>query len=977
MVQIQIHNYLSGCKSSKDISEIFCSTGCKNSRPSVFLIEGAPGIGKTILVKEITFRWAKSELLTETKLLFLHVIYLRDPQLSHITTLEQFICYTMHLSTKSKLMEAIQQNIESTSGEHCTIIFDGYDEMSEEKRSKSFISDIISRKVLQLSSLVITSRPTASAGLHAFVDRRVEILGFAKEDRIKYIQQSLEENKKDIKYIEEFLENNPFIDSLCYIPLNMTILICLFKSSLESGTELPKTQTEINHQFAIVTIVRYLKKEKCLTLDSLLSLPSPYKQKLKNLSKMALVFLGKDKLVFNDEEIRKNCPECEGKWDGFGLLKVVEHRSFFPVSSFTTYNFLHYSMQEFLAGFYISTLKDAKQIKLLQETFWKPRYLNVGIMYVGLTRGNSFALKHFLSGQRSIILSWLFGTKGIAQNTFGDKVKCLDLFQCFLEAGNDEIAQRVGNFLSDNTIDLSGYALLQKDIHSFGFFLTKSANKVRYKLNLSRCYIGDQGFEVLCRTICGQSENGIIIGTTNLAFNHLTSSSVHRIVNLINCLESKKLILSNNDIDYNLLDTALFNVCLTGNLVMNTHIEKVTGRVSCIYFSNNDFYSQQVIEQLCHSNYNCNLYFWNTNLQMNTFINLFLALSIEFDCISVYDEYLLCDKGMAKTTAQLQQLNFIINNIEYTIQSKCQLLAYGMDMAKLIEVFKNRLLLCDLEKNVSTDCVKKQWKWIDLYRCAVCDEGLQELVSCFQSNQPLYLEMFSISNCCLTEESVKSIHEILRCCIIKNMVISENFIPSKVLQGAILSDICTKSKILNFKHGIPLVILNDYDDNSVANVSEQSYSITKYFINCDVDDSLRATNNVESMSILYEIFLSNFKLKEELSKVLLFLCEYAHININIFQGHLTDEIANEIVDVLQKHLKAYCSYVLTSDSKIVAFEATQLQIAEGLNSNSNISVLEFVNCELHVSSFDLLKNLLSDSSRKWTAINLSGCNIKD
>ena len=493
--------YLSSCKSTKNISEIFYSPGKHNSSSNVVLIEGAPGIGKTILAKEIAFQWAKNEILRGKKLLFL--IFLCDPQLSYIKSLEQFICYAMNWSSKNKYVEAIQQYIENTAGECCTIIFDGYDEVSEEIRSNSFISKIIFRKILSLCSLVITSRPTATAELHDFVDRRVEILGFTKEDRTKYIHQSLEENAKEIKFIQEFLEKNPFIDSLCYIPLNMTILICLFKSSLESGTELPKSQTEINNKFAIITIVRHLKKEKHLqvTLDSLFSLPSPYKQKFKNLSKMAHVFLGKDKLVFNDEDIRIHCPKCVGKWDGLGLLKVVKHKNIFPTSSFVCYNFLHFSMQEFLAGFYISTLKDAKQNKILQEIFWNPRYHNAGIMYVGLVRGDSFALKHFLSGQRSIMLSWLFGTKGIAQNTFSDKVKCLHLFQCFLEAGNDEIAHRAGNFLSDNTIDFSGHILLQKDIHSFGFFLTKSVNKVWYKLNLSRCYIGDQGFEILCRTI--------------------------------------------------------------------------------------------------------------------------------------------------------------------------------------------------------------------------------------------------------------------------------------------------------------------------------------------------------------------------------------------------------------------------------------------------------------------------------------------
>ena len=39
-------------------------------------IEGAPGIGKTALAKEIAYQWAKNELLTSKKLLLL--VFIRE-----------------------------------------------------------------------------------------------------------------------------------------------------------------------------------------------------------------------------------------------------------------------------------------------------------------------------------------------------------------------------------------------------------------------------------------------------------------------------------------------------------------------------------------------------------------------------------------------------------------------------------------------------------------------------------------------------------------------------------------------------------------------------------------------------------------------------------------------------------------------------------------------------------------------------------
>ena len=54
--------YFMECQSTKDITEIFAPLQTSNTDcmvPDNILIEGAPGIGKTILSKEIAFQWAK------------------------------------------------------------------------------------------------------------------------------------------------------------------------------------------------------------------------------------------------------------------------------------------------------------------------------------------------------------------------------------------------------------------------------------------------------------------------------------------------------------------------------------------------------------------------------------------------------------------------------------------------------------------------------------------------------------------------------------------------------------------------------------------------------------------------------------------------------------------------------------------------------------------------------------------------------
>jgi len=55
------------------------------------LIEGAPGIGKTILLKEVAYRWANGTLLDNVIIVFL--IYLRDSRFQLVSTINDLIQY--------------------------------------------------------------------------------------------------------------------------------------------------------------------------------------------------------------------------------------------------------------------------------------------------------------------------------------------------------------------------------------------------------------------------------------------------------------------------------------------------------------------------------------------------------------------------------------------------------------------------------------------------------------------------------------------------------------------------------------------------------------------------------------------------------------------------------------------------------------------------------------------------------------------
>ena len=269
---------------SKDISELFPT----NLISSYFLlIEGAPGIGKTVLCKEIAYQWAEKKLLKFKKLVFL--LFLQDPTIKQLMSLESLIQYFFE---STKIASDLSEYFFHTKGKGLVFIFDGYDEMSEEDRNNSLVAKIISRNVLPECDLVITSRPSASLCLRDVADCRVEVLGFTEEDRLDYIQHALKGSTDKIEALQFYLQSNSTINALCYVPLNMTILLCLFEeveclshSTLDldnkEDIELPNTQTEMYEKFILMTITRFIKKSnktfsgKCLTF---FDLPEPYNE---------------------------------------------------------------------------------------------------------------------------------------------------------------------------------------------------------------------------------------------------------------------------------------------------------------------------------------------------------------------------------------------------------------------------------------------------------------------------------------------------------------------------------------------------------------------------------------------------------------------------------------------------------------------------------------------------------------------------
>ena len=537
---------------TKDIKEIFAH-GEDGLEPYDILIEGAPGIGKTVLCKEIALQWANGQLLNE---ILVYLIFLRDPQVQNISSIKDLVKYYYQFDESSEgVASSCAEYLLHSDGENVTFVFDGYDEYPETLRQKGFISDILQHKTLPGCRLVVTSRPHASARLRANCDRYIEIRGFTKEDRQNYIVSSLRK-KQDIGTLVEYLDDHPTISSLCFIPFNMTVLLWLYKH----GVVLPNSSTELYNCFICHTIRHHLAKHQISLPDNftdLSSLEGPYRKVLQQLSFLAYKALDKNQLIFTLDEVKAVCPQIDKvpeALNGFGLLQAMQH---LDIKKYTTLNFVHFSLQEFLAAYYITCLPHYEEFCVLKEHFMSEFYVDTLAMYVGMTRGQRPAFKQYLDGS-SNWKAYIYGLIGgylplmiynpiimIRPGFLKNMCTCFRLFRCFHEAGDEALCSEINKagYFSEGIISLSD-TLLPSDVECLGVFL---GNRQEWQgLN---CYqsIDDIGFQILHQILTNRIKSTCIhelhIGSGSSG-KFLTHSSSRLITEIAKCCETRVLEVS-------------------------------------------------------------------------------------------------------------------------------------------------------------------------------------------------------------------------------------------------------------------------------------------------------------------------------------------------------------------------------------------------------------------------------------------------
>ena len=318
------------------------------------VIDGPPGIGKTTLCRKVLNMWSNGTLVHQQYDLVLYCP-LRNSKIATATTLADLFVRQLNR------YKNVPKWFEERDGEGLLIIFDGWDELSEQLRQSSLAASIICKEKLDQCSVIVTSRSYASSSLLKMdtLSRHVQVIGFSEKEISTVIIETLQSSKDSqlaVKLINDLKVRND-VQSLCYVPLVCSMVILVYKE----GGHLPTTLTQLYENFILQTIRRHveIKPRHVIdqyTLGSLSSLPSQLAKPLQEMCQIAYTNLANTRMTFSSHQLQSLSEAV--KEDYLGLMTT------FIEYSKKKYQFLHLSIQEFLAAWWI-----AKHEKKTEEVF--------------------------------------------------------------------------------------------------------------------------------------------------------------------------------------------------------------------------------------------------------------------------------------------------------------------------------------------------------------------------------------------------------------------------------------------------------------------------------------------------------------------------------------------------------------------------------------------------------------------------------
>ena len=311
--------------------------------PKRILVQGQTGIGKSTFVKKLLVDWVdvNNETGDEQAAILKNfdlVVAINLKEVSKCKSFKDVIRLSNVFAKEDKYMTEGLVDYITNNQEKVLLIFDGYDEYRSGCDSE--IYEIFSGNSLRGCCVLITTRISKSDELRGGEDLQVEITGFSEVDRNDFMLRFL--SAHEVSNLEKHLQDRK-LEELAKVPLLLLFFCILWrKGQLKL---FPKTKTTlyieivqfiVNHSYSKQTPPRYVQlTEK--------------KRILSEIGKVALQALLKDDHLFEYRQLSDSVHCDESVL--IGLLQITEYSE--TLQPIGMVSFIHKSIQEFLAAWYI------------------------------------------------------------------------------------------------------------------------------------------------------------------------------------------------------------------------------------------------------------------------------------------------------------------------------------------------------------------------------------------------------------------------------------------------------------------------------------------------------------------------------------------------------------------------------------------------------------------------------------------------
>ncbi|KAL1277168.1 hypothetical protein QQF64_023841, partial [Cirrhinus molitorella] len=352
-------------------NDIFTASSEPGYKIKTVLTKGIAGIGKTVSVQKFILDWVEGEANQDVDFMF--VLPFRELNLIRD---HQYSLHKLLLDFHPEL-----KDLDSNIYEKCkaVFIFDGLDEsrislmfsdnqkvcdMTKTSSVGVLMSNLIKGELLPSALIWITSRPAAANQIPSeYVNRLTEIQGFNDHQKEEYFRKRISDQHQANRIISH-IRRSRSLHIMCHIPVFCWISATVLQKLLEEddSAEIPQTLTEMYIHFLLIQINMRNQKYEERDTEKLLQ---ANREVIVKLAEVAFNQLMKGNVMFYEEDLIESGIDVTDASVYSGICtEIFKEESM--IHQRKVYSFIHLSVQEFLAAFFVLYCYVMKNMEPLQ-----------------------------------------------------------------------------------------------------------------------------------------------------------------------------------------------------------------------------------------------------------------------------------------------------------------------------------------------------------------------------------------------------------------------------------------------------------------------------------------------------------------------------------------------------------------------------------------------------------------------------------